>query len=361
MSYPLLEIYPQRIMENARILRQECLKRGIEPVAVIKGFAARPEIVAAFVKVGYTTLASARLPQLAAAKEAYPQLRTMALRISMPSEVKQMVQFADISLESERYTLDLLDQESLLQNKTHDVILMRDLGDLREGIFDAESFYALAEYVEQCQGLHLLGIGVNLTCYGSIIPDERNLGQLAADAREIERRLGRRLQVVSGGSTSSLPLLLQDKMPAGITQLRLGEALVVPCDLIEYWGCPLPGLRNDGLILRAEIVELNCKPTMPQGRLSVNAFGCEGQYVDRGIRRRALLAIGVLDVGDESKLIPREPGVHILGASSDHLIVDIEDCPLDLQLGGTLSFELHYKAMLFSCSSPMIAKTVLAE
>ena len=135
----------------------------------------------------------------------------------------------------------------------------------------------------------------------------------------------------------------------------------MPCDLIEHWGCPQPGLRNDGLILRAQIVELNRKPTMPLGKLDINCFGNAGHYEDRGIRRRALLAIGALDVGDESKLIPLQPGVQILGASSDHLIVDIDDCPLDLQVGDTLSFELHYKAMLFTTSSPLVHKQVMAE
>ena len=54
--------------------------------------------------------------------------------------------------------------------------------------------------------------------------------------KEIEEKISRKLDMISGGSTTSLPLLFDDKMPEKINNLRIGEALIVGRDLIDYWG-----------------------------------------------------------------------------------------------------------------------------
>lgn len=358
MGYPRILIYPKRIQNNALVLRNACLSAGVTPVAVIKGFNGHPAIVQALIDAGYTCMCSSRLPHLQTIKQKHPHLTTMMLRIPMLSELPKLLQVADISLNSEPAVLRALNDEAAKQGKIHQVILMRDLGDLREGQIDRGAFYSLADLAEQLPKLYLLGIGTNLTCYGSIIPSNENLSELVEDAKVIENRIGRKLDIISGGSTSSLPLVFNGKLPAGINQLRLGEALTVPCDLIEYWQCPLPGLSNTGLLLEAEVVEVGIKPTMPVGIRARNAFGTETCYVDRGWRKRAILAVGVSDIGDETKLIPVDPGIHILGASSDHLVIDIHDSDHLYQLGDIVTFQLQYKTMLFSMEAVGVEKEV---
>lgn len=360
--FPRLEIYPRRIRQNAAILRGLCLRHGIEPVAVIKGFQALPAITQAIMDAGYTCLASSYLPHLKAARQLNPQIKTMMLRLPMLSEIGELVETADISLNSEYETLCRIDAAARARGKQHQAILMRDLGDLREGVIDGEQFVALACRVEQeLPQVHLLGVGVNLSCYGGVMPTAENLGQLAAEAREIESRISRPLEIISGGSTSSLPLLAHGGMPPGVNQLRLGEALVVPCDLIDYWRCPLPGLSNEGLIFRAEIIEAGAKPSRPIGRMARDAFGNQRQFEDQGQRKRLLLAAGVFQAGDEQKLIPCDAGAKILGASSDHMIVDITDSCLDYRLGDSMAFQLHYKAMLFLTANPLVHIAVIDE
>ncbi|MDO4733449.1 MAG: alanine racemase [Bacillota bacterium] len=357
MGYPRLLIYPEVIKKNGRILYDLCAEAGIEAVAVIKGFNALPPFLQALWEGGFRCFSSSRIAHLEEAKKLFPTCKTM-LRIPMLSELAKMLQHVDISLHSEAQVLEALNQEALRQQRRHQVILMRDLGDLREGIFCREKLYLLASQVESMEGLDLLGIGTNLTCYGSIIPTEKNLGELVEDALEIEKRIGRKLEVVSGGNTSSLPLLIRGGMPKGISQLRIGEALTVPCDLIDYWKSPLPGLSNAALILEAEIVEIGEKPTFPIGEKARNAFGYETTYVDRGLRNRAILALGLADIGDENKLIPEDAGVDILGASSDHLIVDIQNSEQSYKLGDIMRFQLRYKSMLFSCASTCIENVI---
>jgi predicted amino acid racemase len=357
MKYPLLEIDTQLVYTNAATLHRLCLEKHVEPTAVIKGFNGIDYITDVIVQTGFRRLASSRLNHLKQVKEKGYAVQTMALRIPMASELSELVCYADISLNSEYLTLKELNAEAKRQEKIHGVILMRDVGDLREGIWERERLYGLAKQVEyEFPNLSLYGIGVNLTCYGSVIPTTDNLSELVEDAREIERLLGRTLDIVSGGSTSSLPLVIKGGLPDGINDLRIGEALMVPCDLLGYWNCEVPELSNRALLLRAQIIECGEKPTMPRGSLGANGFGSYRSYEDRGVRRRALLALGVFDIGDYEKLLPVDPGVKVLGGSSDHLIVDIHDSSRVYKLGDIIDFELCYKSMLFATGSPLIEK-----
>ena len=148
----------------------------------------------------------------------------MLIRIPMFNEINELVKFASVSLNSELETLNMIQKECELQGKKHKVILMLDLGDLREGVFDEEEFINLAEYVENnLKDVELYGVGTNLGCYGSIRPTEENLGRLCEIAEIIESKINRRLDMISGGATSSLPLLIDGKMPKRVNNLRIGE------------------------------------------------------------------------------------------------------------------------------------------
>ncbi|MBR4400699.1 MAG: alanine/ornithine racemase family PLP-dependent enzyme [Synergistes sp.] len=358
--YPLLEIDINVIRRNAAAILRECRKRGIEPFAVVKGFNAIPEVMAAMADAGYKTLASSRLQHLAAAKDAGLPVKTLGLRIPMLSEVDDVVRICDISLNSQAETLRALDRASEAAGRVHNVILMKDLGDLREGIFDSGEFIKTAVYIErELRNLHLYGTGTNLTCYGSVIPTNENLSMLAEDTVKIEEAIGRRLEVVSGGGTSSIPLMMSGEMPKKINNLRIGEANALSCDLAGYWQCPIEGLSNRSFVLKAEIIEIGEKPTHPIGKLGINCFGDIPHYEDRGVRRRALLALGAFDVADPGKLIPDDPGIKVLGASSDHMIIDIHDSKCSYKLGDIVSFTLRYQAMLFSTECPCVEKRII--
>jgi predicted amino acid racemase len=192
-----------------------------------------------------------------------------------------------------------------------------------------------------------------------VLPTGENLGELADDSREIEQRLGHSLEIVSGGGTSSFALLLKNGIPPGINDLRIGEALAVPRVFSDYWKCCVPELSNRIFILKAQIIECGEKPTMPKGVLGTDGFGNYKTYEDRGWRRRALLALGVFDIGDYGKLLPVDPDLKILGGSSDHLIVDIQDSRRDYRLGDIVEFELSYLSMLYATASPLIQKIEL--
>ena len=227
---------------------------------------------------------------------------------------------------------------------------MADLGDLREGFFELEELVDVAKYVEdKCDFVHLAGIGTNLGCYGSVMPTKEKMEQLVSYAEAIERAIGRQLEIISGGATSSLMPLFDGVMPERVNMLRIGA--ISACgpkeDLRTAYGrTEVDCMRDDAFTLEAELIELRTKATHPIGQLGVDAFGQKPKYKDRGMRRRALIAIGRVDYGDTGDLFPETPGAEIVGASGDHTIVDIEDCKEIIRVGDIMRFKLCYSSIM---------------
>ena len=234
---------------------------------------------------------------------------------------------------------------------------MVDLGDLREGFFNKEELIDITLYIENnLEYVKLYGIGTNLSCYGSIKPSHENLSYLCEIAQDIEDKIGRKLDIISGGSTTSLPLLFDNKMPSKINNLRIGEALIIGRDLIDYWGYDLDKMHKDTMILKAEVIEIKEKPTYPIGEMFLDAFGNKPVYEDKGIRKRAILAVGKQDFVNDRDLVPSDENVEIVGSSSDHLIVDIQDSDTNFQVGDIMSFGMFYSNALYLTSSKYVNK-----
>ncbi|UQZ89420.1 alanine racemase [Deltaproteobacteria bacterium Smac51] len=353
---PTLDIDLTRIYDNAVLMKSFLQARGINPTAVIKGFNGIDEVVGTIVEAGYDCVASSRLHHLRRVRERGWPVKTLALRIPMMSEIPELVGVCDISFNSQLETIRLINEEAARQKTTHQVVLMRDLGDLREGIFAAERFIETAVEIERgFPNIHLSGIGSNLACYGTVRPTPENLGELADNAREIERAIGRKLEIVSGGASSSVPLAVRGQMPAGINHLRIGAILMY--HTISLAADELSELQH-AFLLTAEIVEIGEKPTRPHGELGRDCFGNTKRFEDRGLRRRALLAIGAFDVGDCVKLMPLDEKVEVLGGSSDHMIVDIHDSERHYRLGEIMSFRLPYQSVLMTTASESVHKII---
>jgi len=361
-KYPMLEINLEKVYENVKSMVDLCKSQGIGIAGVVKGFNAIPEVVEQFANAGCTYIASSRIDQLIKLKKYGFAMPFMMIRIPMFSEIKELVEFAQVSLNSELETLNMIQKECESQGKKHKVILMLDLGDLREGIFYEDEFINLAEYVENnLKNVELYGIGTNLGCYGSIMPSQHNLGRLCSIAEIIESRINRRLDVISGGATSSLTLVIDGKMPERVNNLRIGEGILLAEDLEQFWGYNMKHMHKDTFVLKAQIVEIKNKPTYPVGEVFIDAFGTKPTYEDNGVRKRALLAVGKQDFGLHDKLIPRKQGVKIVGSSSDHLIVDIEDCVIDTKLGDILDFLMYYPALMYLSGNLSIPKVFINQ
>lgn len=358
-QYPVYEISASKIKNNACKIYELCRANGIEPIGVVKGFSAIPQVAELFTEAGFKTLGDSRMKEIIRLRSGNIDAKLMLIRIPMPSEIPELVRYADSSLNSEIEIIRLINKEAKAQKRVHGIILMVDLGDLREGFFNWEEVIEAAKEVEMMENIQLLGIGTNLGCYGSIKPSEKNLGELCELAEAIEREIGRRLEIISGGASTSLSLLVKGKMPERINHLRIGEAIITAKDLPYLWDIEMPGIYRDPMVLKAQVVEVKQKPSYPIGEIFVDAFGNRPVYIDKGMRKRAILAVGNKDIGDITKLKPRLEGIEIIGSSSDHLILDIEAYHGDLRVGDVLEFDTFYAAMLFLCSSDCVRKVVV--
>ena len=343
--YPRLEINLAHLKHNVTKVVEKCGDMGIQVAGVIKGATGLPEVAKAFDEGGAAFIASSRLEQLEDAKNAGIQKPLLMIRIPMLSEVEDVVRLTDISLNSELVVIKALNEAAKRQNKVHQIILMADMGDLREGYWDKEEMAEVAVYVEnELDNIKLVGIGTNVGCYGSIAPTPEMLEELVAIAEHIEKRLGRRLEYISGGATSSLMRVWDGNMPERINLLRVGEGILLARDLDVFYGYDMSELYQDIFRLKAEVIEVKVKPSHPVGTIAIDAFGHTPTYVDRGMRKRAL---GKVDYADPAELIPMEKGIEILGASSDHTIVDIEKAEKDYQVGDIMEFDICYATIVF--------------
>ena len=351
--YPCLKIDLSKIKHNTGYLVDLLKTHGMNVAAVTKVFCSDARIVETICERGIAYLADSRLENI----EAYPKngIPRMLLRLPSPKEAARVVKTCDISLNSEIFTLGELAKAAQNSGVTHGVILMVDLGDLREGVYhsNGELLDETCKFILSKKSLRFMGIGVNLTCYGAVLPTSDNLQKLIETAKKIEQKFGISLEVISGGNSSSLYLFDKGEMPKGVTNLRLGESIIR--GLEAAYGKPYRELKTDAITLEAEIVELMEKPTYPEGEIGMNAFGEKIHYDDIGPRIRAILAVGRQEVNHEN-LVCIQPGVTIVGSSSDHLIVDVTDSYEKFTVGSILAFSLSYGGILSCFTSRYVGR-----
>ncbi len=352
MNTPRLEIDLAKIGHNTREIIRLYGAKGVRIIGVTKGVLGDPVIADVFVRNGITILADSRIANLRKMQEAGIKAIWLMLRMPTLSDAEAVVRHADISLNTELPVIRKLSDAALRIGVQHKVILMVELGDLREGIMPEDLDEVVSETVA-LGGVRLAGIGVNLSCFGGVKPSENNMSQLASIAREIERQFKLSLEFVSIGCSTVYTWLKTVSAAGKINCVRTGDSLLLGGRDLEEKG--IPGLYYDAFTLVAEVIESKIKPSVPHGEIGIDAFGTIPTFVDRGTIRRLILNIGRQDVL-YTQLYPRID-IDILGSSSDHLIADAKKT--DLGIGDEVEFDIDYGAMLQAMTSPYVTKVYL--
>ena len=353
-TYPRITADLKKIKHNVDMLLALCAENGVSIAAVTKVVCADERIVRILEESGVSMLADARTENLARLKTNKPKL---LLRAPAPEEAEETVQLADISLVSEIVTIRALGAAARAAGKTHAIILMIDLGDLREGLLflDREAVYLAADAAKEEQGIELIGVGTNLTCYGAIIPDESNLGELCDIAEKLRAHTGLQIPIVSGGNSSSLGLLKRGLVPECINHLRLGESIMLGNDTAA---CRvMNGLYGDAFTLSTRLIEVQRKPSVPIGESGANAFGEHPTFESQGEQIRGICKIGRQDTVADG-LTPHDPNIKMIGASSDHLIVDLTRAK-PYRVGDVIDFTPDYGALLRAYTSPYVYRAYI--
>ena len=357
MPAPRLEIELGKIAHNARELKALYDSKGVRITAVTKGVCGSPRVAAALLKAGIRSLGDSRLANIQEMREAGLHAQFVLIRSPMPSQAERVVELADVSLNTEMSVIRRLAEHASRRGKVHHIVLMVELGDLREGIMPSD-IEPTVEQVIDLEGVKLIGIGTNLACFGGIVPTEAKMRELSAIAGRVQRQYGIELELVSGGNSANYQWFVSTPDTGQVNHLRIGESILLGCDSLTRK--PIPSLHTDAFTLVGEVIELRTKPSKPYGEIAQDAFGHVPTHAERarhgednGEVRRAILALGRQDV-DVSAIRPRIDA-DVVGASSDHLILEAREP--GLKVGSEVAFDVGYPALLGAMTSPYVTKT----
>jgi predicted amino acid racemase len=353
MNAPRLEIDLAKVAHNARSLTARLAERGIAVTGVTKAALGAPELGLALVGAGVRVLGDSRVENLERLRDAEVPARLALLRSPMLSQLDRVVRCADLSFNTEPEVVAGLSAAAREQAVTHGVVLMVELGDLREGILPADLPDAVRETL-RLPNVVLEGLGTNLACRSGVVPDAAKMAELSALVAATEERFGVRLPAVSGGNSANLGWALGDEPVGRVNDLRLGESLLLGLDPLDR--SPIDGLFTDAVSLVAEVIESKTKPSLPWGRTAQTAFGRIGAPTDRGLVVQSLLAIGEQDVDPLGLRPPRD--TRIVAASSDHLVLTSEE---PIPVGAQLRFLPNYSALLRAATSPFVGTTFVTS
>jgi len=354
---PYLEIDLKKILHNAKILKQALDSKKISIIGITKVTLGNPTIAKTLVQAGINYLGDSRIGNIMRMRNAGVDANFVLIRNPSLSELPLVIKYADISLNSELQTIEKLSEEALQQDKNHGVILMVEMGDLREGIMPKDLENIVGD-VLKLKNIELLGIGTNLKCFAGVLPSENNMNEFSEIAGKLQEKFELNFQFISGGNSANYDWIMSTNEKGLINNLRIGTIMLLGVGGIKEE--PIPNFYQDTFTFVAEIVEIKKKPLYPKGKVTTNAFGEPSIFHNKnkskeGHRNHALLNAGRQDV-QEKGLFPKDD-VEILSASSDYIIVDLKEN--SFKLGDELRFNVNYEALLGAMTSPYISKVFI--
>lgn len=356
MAY--LELRKDRLKHNYDFLNNLFQNNNIEWGIVTKLLCGNRTYLKEVIDLGIKQVCDSRVSNLRAIKSIAPEIETVYIKPPAKRATRSVVKYADISLNTELYTIKLLNEEAMKQEKIHKVIIMIEMGDLREGVL-GDNLIEFYGRIFKLPNIEVIGIGTNLNCLYGIMPSQDKLIQLGLYKQLIEAKFNRKIPYVSGGSSVTIPLIVKGIMPGSVDHFRVGESLFFGKDL--FTGKLIKGMKNGIFKLHAEIIELTEKPVVPTGELGANVTGEHFEFDDKDLGKttyRAILDIGLLDI-DVNNLELMDKKITISGASSDMIVVDLGTRKPKYKVGDLIEFKLNYMGTLHIMNSNYIDKKVV--
>lgn len=355
MAFITLDI--KKLKSNFAYLDKLFKENNIQWSVVSKLLCGNKEYLQELLKFDISQICDSRVSNLRMVKQINPDVETIYIKPPAKRVIKSIVQYADISMNTEFETIKLLSEEAQKQNKIHKIIIMIELGELREGIMrdDLMDFYFS---VFNLKNIEVIGIGTNLTCLYGVLPNHDKLIQLSLFEQLIEAKFNKKILYVSGGSSVTIPLIFQKLLPKGINHFRVGESLFLGTDV--YNNTALKKMATDVFVLYAEIIELIEKPQIPDGKMGTNVEGNSTSFDEELSDRtsyRAIIDIGLLDV-DEKHIMLIDKKCSIVGGSSDMFVIDLSENTNNYKVGDLLEFKLDYMGILRILNSKYIEKRI---
>lgn len=336
LSKVYITINLEKLKYNINHTLDLCKKKSLNLAPVVKSICGDQPIIDCFNDANVSLIADSRLDNFAKMSTTKEKF---LIRPAASCQARDVVNYCDTSLQCDLNTIMALDDAARKAGKAHNIILLIDLGDLRDGIYfeDESTLLSCAAYIHTSSNLRLTGIATNYNCFLGYLPDEDNMNQLSKLHQLIMPFYDTDSPVVSGGNSSSVSILIsEDKaFPAEFNQLRMGEAIMLGRDPAD--NTFIPGYDTEVFTLHVPLIEVYDKKT-PDGN----------------IMRRGILAIGKQDL-QLDHIIPKDRRIKVLGGCSDECVVDLSDAP-ELKAGDELAFELEYGALMTAFAGSFIRR-----
>lgn len=348
----------RKLRKNHEALQTLFSKNDIAWGVVSKLLCGQEDFIRVVIELGVKQLCDSRVSNLKMIKSISEKVETIYIKPPPKRSIPSIVKYADISVNTEIDTIKLLSKEAKKQNKTHKVLIMIELGELREGVMK-DDFIEFYNEVFKLPNIDVIGIGTNLTCMYGVLPSHDKLIQLCLYEQLIEAKFDKNIKYVSGGSSVTIPLMFQNLLPKGINHFRVGETFFLGTDV--YNNKPFKKMESSVFQLFAEIIELSEKPKVPIGDLGQNLLGETMQFDSNDYSEtsyRAIIDLGLLDI-EENHITLKDKDIDIVGASSDMIVLDLKENKKGYKVGDLLEFEMDYMGVLRIMNSRYIEKRVI--
>lgn len=335
------------VIHNYNTIKRWVGQHDATLTVVTKALCGYSPVIEALVRKGVASVADSRIANFRAMETFGDQLEKWFLRAPTSGELHDVVKHAQVSLNTELSTVKELDRIASEQGVVHKVLLMIELGDLREGILPGTLVNTYRD-VFNLEHIEVIGIGSNLGCLSGTVPSSDQLMQLVLYRELLELKFERKIPLISAGASATIPFLLLGQVPRQVNHFRVGESILLGTDLIN--GGTIPSLRDDGFVLEAEVTEVKEKNLVPLGETSedLHPFQSSGetrQHTPGERGYRAVVTVGELDT-EVSSLIPVNPDFEIAGFSSDVTVLNLGPLGATVRVGDTIRFKMGYSGLV---------------
>lgn len=323
-----LEINIADIKQNIIVLSDFFDQRKIKWSLITKVFSGdkeflkrllTPDIVKRIHSVG-----DSRLTSLKNLKEVDQNLTTIYIKPPAKTYVDDVVRYADISSNTSYETIVELNKAAKKQDKIHKVIIMIEMGELREGV-NREELQEFYNRVFDLSNIEVIGLGSNLGCMFGVEPSYDKLLQLVLYKEIIELKHESNLELVSGGTSITLPMVEQGNIPPEINHFRIGEAAFF--GMSPYRNERFLELKTNAFKFYCNIIELEQKKIVPDGVINEANIGHTADVDEEDETQmafKAILDFGILDV-DQEDLESTDSNLEFVGITSDMTVVSVGD------------------------------------
>jgi len=353
-----IELDKDKLKYNFNYLDQLFKSHDIQWGVVTKVLCGNEMFIKEILDLDISQFCDSRTSNLKVIKKLKPEIETVYIKPPSLRNIKNVIKYADISLNTEYSTIKGLSEEAKRQNCLHKIMIMIEMGDLREGVMRNE-FINFYFKVFNLPHIEVVGIGMNLNCLNGVLPNNDKLIQLSLYKQLIQAKFHKNIPLVSGGTSVTIPLLLKGLLPGGVNHFRVGETLFFGNDL--YNNTKLENMESNVMRMFAEIIELSEKPVLPEGDMGLNLSGNSVEINKEDYNKssyRAILDLGLLDI-EEKNLQPIDKEMVFVGASSDMIVFDIGENLRNYKIGDLIEFEINYLGLLSLLNSNYIEKRVV--